>query len=318
MEIDWNKIESNPDKSVKIPAEFLLNQKKKISNLETQIKSLNEEGMGIIQQYQSIQKEFDGMKGEKEILENTIKNLQKKIEDIKVEKNNLEGKQDQLEQDFESKISKLNEEHINTTKNLENQIINLEGKIKQFNELITNKDNQINSLKQNIAEIQKEKGNIEEYNKKLAEQQSQIQNLSVQLQEKSSSLNNIQAKITELSNSNEQLKDVNQMLENELNDLNEQYSELKKEQEAKQQEGDEVSSADADAIKNALSKILPGQEEMIAVILNLSLKPNYTNEIDSISSACKIPKVLLKTRVLNQLQSKNVITVQGDNVILQI
>ncbi len=201
MSINWDDITKNPSKNHKVLGSYLLQQKKKIDELEKKQKEFEEAKENINKMHDSMvseieskdkviedtKKELDNSNKKNESLQNTIIDQEKEISNLNSKNQGLEDKV----QELETKVK----ESINLTVELGQKKSELEkskSELQNYKDSETNFKNEIQKLKNSNSELRDElqkikdaeEGQIKEitqYQEKVRELTSEIQNLRTEL-----------------------------------------------------------------------------------------------------------------------------------------
>jgi chromosome segregation ATPase len=197
MSIEWDKVEKKPDSGFKVPGQYLLDQRRKVNDLEntlqatsTQLNKVksdldnsNTKNAELTGLFTQLKGSYDTLEKEKLILEQMKSELEKQLADVTTERNNFEREKLEL---------------IIARKELDGQVNTLHG------EIVT-KDQQIVKLEK---AREKELGNAGELGSKLSNAENRIRDLESSkaqveghLAELQAKLDAAIAKIAELTNS---------------------------------------------------------------------------------------------------------------------
>ncbi|HUY00338.1 MAG TPA: hypothetical protein VMV49_12325 [Candidatus Deferrimicrobium sp.] len=206
MSIEWTEIVEKPEKSFKVPGQFLLEQRKKI---------------------ESLQKALDELKSAKSESDQTVATLNLRIEtllaDLDSKKKKIKEQADAIEE-LETKLANKDKERNQLTARIEE----LERLQK---ELTTSKDGQIaeqatkiSELETQINELQQYRSKVEELEKRFAE----ASELQGKLSEREAELGTLQAKVSELEGKITELEQEKSGIEEDFQKKIESVEEEKK------------------------------------------------------------------------------------------
>ena len=173
MSLEWEKIESKPDKPYKVEGQFLLDQRAKIAELEANLhetrtdledvkKQFNTASMKIqeldadLQEAASVRNQFEITLQEKDTLEKEYNEMKASVENFMGQAQSAEGEKKNLSSDLEAaqeQIKYLNEK-ANEIRDLTQKNAEFLKKIDDLNAELTAKNSTMDNLKARLDQIE--------------------------------------------------------------------------------------------------------------------------------------------------------------------